>query len=217
MSAGFATAVCWEPPSVTASSQDNGTMTTNEDSAMTDQTDDDPLDPSVDGVDRIEADWNRERPDIDVSSVGVITRIWRVGRHLERGRDEVLTEWSTDRAAIDILGMLRRAGPPYRRTAGDLTRHALITSGGVSQRLEKLERADLVRRLVDTADRRRVTVELTPTGVRLIDSVLSASMTKDSAILDGALDQEEQEHLRKLLRKLLLTLEPISQSGESSE
>lgn len=217
MSLTFPTSACWEPPQAAAEPH-NGTMTTNdvdEVSAGSDQGEDEGH-PPVDGVDRIEADWNRERPDIDVSSVGVITRIWRIGRHLERGRDEVLTEWGTDRGAIDILGMLRRAGAPYQRTAGDLTRHALITSGGVSQRLEKLEKAGLVRRLVDVADRRRVTVELTPAGVQVIDSVLSASMTKDTAVLDSALNEQEQADLRRLLRKLLLTLEPYSESGESS-
>lgn len=170
-----------------------------------------------DGVDRIEADWNRERPDIDVSSVGLVTRIWRIGRHMERQRNQVLTEWDADRGTIDILGMLRRAGSPYRRTAGDLTRHSLITSGGVSQRLEKLERAGLITRHVDTADRRRVEVELTAAGVELIDSVLSASMSRDTSVLDQALDPEEQETMRLLLRKLLVVLEPLDASGESGE
>ena len=215
MSAAFATAVCWEPPTAGEPRKNGpmGEMIMREDPDRNAQSSDE----VIDGVDRIEADWNRERPDIDVSSVGIITRVWRVGRHLERGRDDVLTEWSTDRGAIDILGMLRRAGAPYQRTAGDLMRHALITSGGVSQRLEKLERAGLVRRLVDTLDRRRVTVELTPEGVALIDSVLRASMEKNSALLDSALDHVEQDQLRSLLRKLLLALEPLSESGEVVE
>jgi DNA-binding MarR family transcriptional regulator len=168
-----------------------------------------------DGVDRIEADWNRERPDIDVSSVGIVTRVWRIGRYLERRRNDVLLQWDTDRGTIDILGMLRRAGAPYRRTAGDLSRHSLITSGGVSQRLEKLERAGLVTRHVDTADRRRVEVELTAAGAELIDSVLSASMSEDSSVLAEALSLPEQETLRHLLRKLLVLLEPLDESGES--
>lgn len=169
----------------------------------------------LDHADRVESEWNRERPDIDVSSVGTVTRIRRIGRHFERVRNEVLAEWDTDTGTIDILGMLRRAGAPYRRTAGELSRHALITSGGVSQRLEKLERGGLIRRLVDTEDRRRVTVELTAAGVELIDAVLSASMARDTVILDSALDGEEQETLRRLLKKLLLGLEPAGETGDA--
>lgn len=163
---------------------------------------------SGDRVDRVIAEWNRERPDIDVRSMGVITRIWRVGRHLERHRAEVLTDWDADRGTVDILGMLRRSGEPYRLTAGELTKHSLITSGGVSQRLDKLEKAGLVSRHVDTADRRRVEVQLTDAGVELIDSVFRASMVAENELLDEALTAKEREQLRTLLRKFLLFFEP---------
>ena len=73
-----------------------------------------------DRVDRVEEGWRRERPDIDVSSVGIVTRIWRIGRHLDRHRKERLEAFGTDRVALEVLAMLRRAGPPYRRTAGEL-------------------------------------------------------------------------------------------------
>ena len=119
----------------------------------------------VDGVDQVARDWRRERPDIDVSSIGIVTRIWRIARHLENQRREQLAGLGTDRGTMDVLAMLRRSGPPFRRSAGELTRSALITSGGVSQRLEKLERAGLITRHVDTSDRRRVDVELTASGI----------------------------------------------------
>src|SRR5271165_2557286 len=115
----------------------------------------------TDRVDRIEAAWRRERPDINVSSVGIVTRIWRIGRHLERHRKQRLDLLGTDRVTLNVLATLRRSGPPYQRTAGELMQSALITSGGVSQRLEKLERAGLITRQVDTGDRRRVEVRLT--------------------------------------------------------
>jgi DNA-binding MarR family transcriptional regulator len=161
-----------------------------------------------DDVDRVERDWQRERPDIDVRSIGIVSRIWRVGRHLERHRKAQLDAFGSDRGTVDVLAMLRRAGPPYRRTAGELTRSALITSGGVSQRLDKLEKAGLVTRHVDVADRRRVDVELTPAGVELIDSVLADLMEHDAKVLSTALTGPEQDDLRHLLRKLLLALEP---------
>lgn len=160
-----------------------------------------------DAVDRTQSEWRRERPDIDVSSVGIVTRIWRVARHLERQRNKQLATRDTDRGTIDLLGMLRRAGPPYRQTAGELTKHSLITSSGVSQRLEKLEKAGLLTRHVDTGDRRRVDVELTATGAALIDSVLSDAMDLEAATIATVLDDDEQEQLRVLLRKLLSAFE----------
>lgn len=161
-----------------------------------------------DAVDRVEQDWVRERPDIDVSSMGVVSRIWRIGRHLEQQRKAQLAGFDSDRGAIDVLAMLRRAGPPYRRTAGELTQHSLITAGGVSQRLDKLERAGLLTRHVDTSDRRRVDVELTPAGVELVDTVLVDLMEHDEKVLADALTPTEQRRLTSLLRKLLTSLEP---------
>lgn len=161
-----------------------------------------------DGVDFIEQEWRRERPDIDVSSFGIVTRIWRIGRHLETKRGKLLAELATDRGSMDMLAMLRRSGKPYRQTAGQLTRSALITSGGVSQRLEKLERAGLISRHVDPKDRRRVDVQLTPTGAALVDTVLADMSEHDLSLLAEALEPHEQEMLRSLLRKFLLSLEP---------
>lgn len=164
-------------------------------------------DPSVpDRVDRVEAGWRRERPDIDVSSVGIVTRIWRIGRHLDRHRKERLDALGTDRVAVDVLAMLRRTGPPYRRTAGELIQSALITSGGMSQRLERLESAGLIARKMHPEDRRKVEVELTPAGMALVDEVLGDLMTTESKLLD-ALDATEQAQLRALLKKLLGTFE----------
>ncbi|KRC46455.1 MULTISPECIES: MarR family winged helix-turn-helix transcriptional regulator [unclassified Nocardioides] len=162
----------------------------------------------VDGVDAVEADWRRERPDIDVSSIGVVTRVWRVGRYLDRVRNDRLSDWDTDRATIDILAMLRRAGEPYRQSAGQLTKHSLITSGGVSQRLDKLERAGLISRHLDVNDRRRVDVQLTPEGMKLIDSVFHDVVHNENDLLGEIFDADETEQLRGLLRKFLLHFEP---------
>ncbi|MFI5436384.1 MarR family winged helix-turn-helix transcriptional regulator [Rhodococcus baikonurensis] len=163
---------------------------------------------SRDGVDKVIDEWHAERADIDVTSMGIVSRIWRIARHLERQREKNLAEWSTDRGTVDILSMLRRSGPPYRRTAGDLTKHSLITSGGVSQRLEKLERGELITRHVDVNDRRRVEVQLTAKGTALIDSVFGDVMDRDTATLAHALSPTDREMLVILLRKLLLSLEP---------
>jgi DNA-binding MarR family transcriptional regulator len=163
---------------------------------------------AADGIDEAERDWRRERPDLDVSSYGIVTRIGHIGHHLEGKRKRLLTELATDRGSMDILAMLRRAGQPYRQTAGQLTKSALITSGGVSQRLDKLERAGLVTRHIDVSDRRRVDVQLTPVGAELVDAVLVDLTAHDQMLLDQAMDPHEQEMLRALLRKLLTSLEP---------
>lgn len=159
-----------------------------------------------DSIDRIEQAWGRERPDIDVSSVGIVSRIWRVGRHLERARNKRLAELGTDRVTLDVLAMLRRSGPPYRRTAGELTRASLITSGGVSQRLDKLEKAGYVSRSIHPQDRRRIEVELTPDGMALVDSVLSDLMEHESEMLD-ALSAQDKDELRRTLKRLLSLFE----------
>lgn len=160
----------------------------------------------VDRVDRIEVAWRRERPDIDVNSVGIITRIWRVGRHLERHRKDHLEALGTDRVTLDVLATLRQSGPPYRLTAGELTHSALITSGGVSQRLDKLERAGLITRQTHPEDRRRVEVQLTASGVELVDSVVVDVVEHETKLL-ARLSPDEQAQLRRLLRKLLAEFE----------
>ncbi len=163
-----------------------------------------------DRVDAVEADWHRERPDVDTTSIGIVTRLWRVGRYLDRVRNDRLAVWDTDRATIDILAMLRRAGAPYRQSAGQLTKHSLITSGGVSQRLEKLERAGLISRHLDVNDRRRVDVQLTAEGMQLIDSVFADIIHHENEILGEIFDDVDVDELRGLLRKFLLHFEPAS-------
>lgn len=159
-------------------------------------------DEEPDSVDLIAAAWRRERPDIDVGSIGVVTRIWRIWRHLDRHRKQRLEVLGTDRVTLDVLATLRRSGPPYQRTAGELMHSSLITSGGVSQRLDKLERAGYLSRQVDTSDRRRVEVRLTQAGVELVDSVVADVMDHETKLL-SRLDPGEQETLIRLLRKLL--------------
>lgn len=166
--------------------------------------------PTGDAVDGIEESWKRERPDMDVSSVGIITRIWRIGRYFEQERNRRLAELGTDRVTLDVLAMLRRAGKPYRLTAGELTQAALITSGGISGRLDKLEKAGLVTREFHPKDRRRVNVELTQAGVELVDTVVSDLMDHESQLIRDRLAPADEEALRALLRTLLSEFEAPS-------
>lgn len=166
--------------------------------------------PIRDAVDEIEESWKRERPDMDVSSVGIITRIWRIGRYFEQERNRRLAELGTDRVTLDVLAMLRRAGKPYRLTAGELTQAALITSGGISGRLDKLEKAGLVTREFHPKDRRRVNVELTQDGVDLVDAVVSDLMDHESQLIRDRLAPTDEDALRTLLRTLLSEFEAPS-------
>lgn len=159
-----------------------------------------------DGIDEVEKAWHRERPDLDVSSVGIISRIWRVARHLENERKARLADLGTDRVTVDVLAMLRRAGAPYRRTAGELTHSSLITPGGVSQRLDKLEKAGLITRQIHPHDRRRIDVELTDDGKLIIDEVLAELMAHESSLLE-VLGAEDQAHLRRILKIFLAQFE----------
>lgn len=159
-----------------------------------------------DGVDRVEQAWVRERPDIDVSSVGIVSRIWRIARYLERERSQRLAELGTDHATLEVLAVLRRSGKPYRMTAGQLTEAALITSAGISNRLDRLERGGLLKRSFHPKDRRRVDVQLTRKGVQLVDDVVSDLMDHESRLLTliGTADHAE---LRRLLKLLLAQFE----------
>lgn len=169
---------------------------------------------AIDDIDRIVEAWHRERPDIDVSSIAIISRIWRVSRHLEKERKDRLAELGTDRVTIDVLAMLRRSGPSFRRTAGELMHSSLITSGGVSQRLEKLEKAGLITRHIQPEDRRRIEVQLTDRGLSLIDEILADLMEHESALLD-VLSETDKDDLRRTLKVLLAKFEQSAEADSA--
>jgi DNA-binding MarR family transcriptional regulator len=159
-----------------------------------------------DSVDAIERAWRRERPDLDSSSIGIVTRIWRVAHALERARVGALAALSIDAGLLDALATLRRAGSPYRLTAGELQRRSLVTAGAITQRLDKLEAAGLVRRDRDPANRRVVQVTLTPRGRRLVDRAFATLMDQEQRLLTPFTPQE-RVLLTTFLRRWLAVLE----------
>jgi DNA-binding MarR family transcriptional regulator len=160
----------------------------------------------ADSVDAIEQAWRKERPDVDSTSIGIITRIWRVGRFLDRGRAKALARLGADPTKLDALATLRRAGAPYRLTAGEMARRSLVTPGAVSQRLDKLEQERLVRREPDDADGRVVHVQLTARGRDLVDYIFAALMEQEQAVL-APFSRDERRALAVLLRRWLSWLE----------
>ncbi|WP_018156795.1 MarR family winged helix-turn-helix transcriptional regulator [Demetria terragena] len=161
---------------------------------------------SSDLVDLIVDQWTRELPDLDVSSVNVLGRLHRCDIRYQAMVSAVLEEFNLSTAAFDVLASLRRSSPDYRRTAGQLAQIGLISSGGLTQRIDRLERSGLVRRVRDANDRRVVDIELTDEGRSLIDTVLKQHFAEQNRFLVG-LTRSEQKQLSQLLSKLEVSLE----------
>lgn len=158
-----------------------------------------------DAVDRMQADWARERPGTDVRSIGVVTRLYRVTKLLQDDHRRLVGELGIDAATRDLLSALRRSGPPYRLSSGELARRSLITSGAASQRLARAEAQGLVRRVRGEGDGRSVLVELTPDGHALIEDTVERLFAREQELL-GGLSAAEQVALAGLLRTLLASL-----------
>ncbi len=166
-----------------------------------------------DRVDRLRAEWARERPDVDTSPVAVVARIGRAARYLDTGMDDYFGDHGISRPSWDILATLRRSGPPYRLSPTDLYRAVMRTSGAMTRRIDILERAGWVARTPDPADRRGIVVTLTAAGLALVDALAEGHVENERLLL-AALNDAEQRALADLLRKLLLAFE-LGTSGSS--
>lgn len=155
----------------------------------------------MDPVDRLLAQWGRERPDLDVRPMAVVGRISRVARRIDLAQRATFARFDLDPAAFDVLATLRRTGPPYALTPGDLMRTAMVTSGAITQRLDRLEARGLVERGGHPGDGRAVLVTLTDAGRRLVDEVLPAHLATEERLI-AALGPADREALAALLRRL---------------
>jgi DNA-binding MarR family transcriptional regulator len=163
--------------------------------------------PERDGVDLILEQWQRERPDLDSSPIGVVGRISRLARELEQRLEPVYREHGLEPGWHDVLATLRRTGPPYRLRPTEFTGALMLTSSGTTKRLDRLEQAGLITRAPDPADRRGTLITLTPKGLELIDNVTEAHLDNERQLL-ASLSDAEQSRLADLLRKLQLGLPP---------
>lgn len=159
-----------------------------------------------DGVDRILEQWAEERPDLDASPMGVFGRLSRAKGMLDLSLSETFKRFGLYRGEFDVLGTLRRNGRPYSLTPTELYRSMMLSSGAMTNRLDRLENAGLVRRSPDPGDRRGVRITLTDKGLDLIEEAVEAHVEGEEKLL-GSLSWEDRKQLAVLLRKLLVSME----------
>ncbi|MBB5627148.1 DNA-binding MarR family transcriptional regulator [Sphaerisporangium krabiense] len=161
---------------------------------------------TMDHVARIQAEWRRERPDVDVTPQGVIGRLHRLAAHLTGELVTVYREHGLEEGEFDVLATLRRAGEPFERAPGELARHTMVTTGAMTKRLDRLENAGLVTRRRSHADGRARVVALTPAGRDLIDAAFTAHMRNERRLL-AALPPGQAALLEEILTRWLTEFE----------
>jgi DNA-binding MarR family transcriptional regulator len=158
--------------------------------------------PETDLVDRRLAVWGREIPSLDLATEGIIERIQVIAKHLERSMNETLGKFDLSFGEWKVLGSLRYSGPPYRLSPGRLSECTDLSSGAMTNRLDRMEEAGLIRRLPDPEDRRALQIELTDRGWQLWQDTVEVQAEKE-ALVASALGAEEKLELNNLLRRLL--------------
>jgi DNA-binding MarR family transcriptional regulator len=158
-----------------------------------------------DVVDRIISQWHAARPDLDVTPIGVVGRVSRLSRLIDRQLAANFARFGIEDWMYDVLATLRRSGVPYELAAGELVHHTMVTTGAITNRIDRLEQRQLVERVVDKDDRRKVIVRLTPKGRGLVDEVAVAHMAAEHELL-AALSDRQRDDLAKLLRVTLLAM-----------
>jgi len=153
-----------------------------------------------DEVDRLIAAWKRERPDLDLSPFAVLSRISRISRNLDIARRDAFADLET--WGFDVLAALRRAGDPYQLSPGVLMQETLVTSGTMTNRLDRLEELKLITRQPDPDDGRGSLVTLTKSGMRAVDAALESLLENERELL-GSLTAKDRELLADLLSKLV--------------
>lgn len=165
-----------------------------------------------DHVARIQAEWARERPDVDVSPQGVIGRLHRLASRLTDELCVVYRRHGLTEGEFDVLAALRRAGAPFERAPGELARFTMVTTGAMTKRLDRLVEAGLVTRRPASGDGRGRVVALTEAGRGLVDRAFTEHMRNERRLLD-ALTPDEAAALEALLTTWLARVEPAGPTG----
>lgn len=159
--------------------------------------------PASDEVDRIVESWSRERPDLDFSPLQVLSRVARLGRHLELARRTAFEASDLELWEFDVLSALRREGAPYQLSPKALLQQTLVSSGTMTNRIDRLVARRLVERRTDPNDGRGILVVMTEAGRERVDAAISTLLDAESELL-AKLSAQDQERLSALLRKLSL-------------
>ena len=161
----------------------------------------------------IAASWRRELPGVRTEAIEINTPVWRIAKILADDRRRTLADLGIDGATLDLLSVIRRAGPPYELTTREIARRTLITPGAVSQRVARAEESGLVERMPSSASRRAVAVRLTDAGHARIDATVRPLLDHEAGLV-ATLTDDEQRTLAHVLAKLERTLtEPSGRDG----
>src|SRR3954463_15770483 len=158
-----------------------------------------------DEVDELVEAWHRERDDLDLAPVEVFSRVGRLARLLDKARRDAFSAHRIETWEFDVLAALRRAGKPYQLTPGALLRQTLVTSGTMTNRVDRLAERGLVERSPDPRDRRGVLVGLTAAGKRAVDDAFESLLDSERELL-AELSPAERRNLAALLKRLMTPL-----------
>ncbi len=159
---------------------------------------------SADAIDKIVSEWNRARPDLDVSATHVLQRITRLYLLQSSSFANVFRPFGLTFGEYEVLAALLRSGPPHRLKPKDLVGALVLSSGAITNRIDRVEAAGLVKRMPDPDDRRGVLVALTEEGQRVLDQAARAHLDNEERLL-GGLSPSQRKELADLLRRLLLS------------
>ena len=157
-------------------------------------------------IDRMIARWEAARPDLDASCLGVIARISRLAHAIDRDAARLLQQYRVSVVEFQLLAAIRMATPDHHPAPRDLLEPLMVSSGGLTSRIDRLEKVGLVERLRNPGDRRGVLLQLTKLGHGLVDRITTAYLFNQNVVLDKALTRDEQLQLTALLRKLLVSM-----------
>jgi len=160
----------------------------------------------MDAVDIILSQWNSERPDLNTRSMGLIGRLRRLSEHLFRDMEKTFNQFGLNLPSFDVLATLRRSGPPYQLSPGDLLSTMMIASGTMTNRVDQLEKMDFVKRIKNLDDRRSVLIQLTDKGFDVIDAAVTAHVATQSRLTSN-LSSKDARDLDRLLKKFLKDFE----------
>jgi DNA-binding MarR family transcriptional regulator len=160
----------------------------------------------MDHVDTIIAQWKRERQELDTQPMALIGRLKRVSQYLTVGMGKTFKQFGLNNASFDVLATLRRSGEPFALSPSELMKTMMITSGTMTNRLDQLEKVQLVERIKNPKDGRGFVIQLTPKGMVLINKVVTSHVETQKSLV-SALSEDERQQLNNLLRRFLESFE----------